>query len=121
MPGLVVAGVRDKRLVTGALASSTLVSLFLLLYTAVERARKGEAVMQLTGRSPKPGRVLRARQAQAQLRTRKLQMLRARKAKRLQAARRRQQHQQLQLSGRRRQMARRMPTLALAWGRGIVR
>lgn len=39
MPGLALAGVRDKRLVTGALLSSTFVSLFLILYTAVERRR----------------------------------------------------------------------------------
>lgn len=41
MPGLVIAGIRDKRLITGALASSTLVSLFLVLYTVTERGRKG--------------------------------------------------------------------------------
>lgn len=40
MPGLALAGVRDKRLVTGALLSSTFVSLFLIGYTAFERNRK---------------------------------------------------------------------------------
>lgn len=41
MPGLALAGVRDKRLVTGALLSSTFVSLFLIGYTAFERQRRG--------------------------------------------------------------------------------
>jgi hypothetical protein len=41
MPGLALAGIRDKRLVTGALFSSTFVSLFLVAYTAFERQRKG--------------------------------------------------------------------------------
>jgi hypothetical protein len=41
MPGLALAGVRDKRLVTGALLSSTFVSLFLIAYTAFERRRPG--------------------------------------------------------------------------------
>jgi hypothetical protein len=39
MPGLAIAGVRDKRLITGALASSTLVSAFLTIYTLSERSR----------------------------------------------------------------------------------
>lgn len=39
MPGLALAGVRDKRLVTGALLSSSFVSLFLIAYTAFERSR----------------------------------------------------------------------------------
>jgi len=39
MPGLAIAGVRDKRLITGALASSTLVSAFLTIYTLSERYR----------------------------------------------------------------------------------
>jgi hypothetical protein len=39
MPGLALAGVRDRRLVTGALLSSSFVSLFLITYTAFERAR----------------------------------------------------------------------------------
>lgn len=41
MPGLALAGVRDKRLITGALLSSTFVSLFLIGYTAFERQRPG--------------------------------------------------------------------------------
>jgi hypothetical protein len=41
MPGLAIAGVRDKRLVTGALLSSTLVSVFLVLFTVAERGRRG--------------------------------------------------------------------------------
>ena len=52
MPGLVVAGVRDKRVFTGALASSTLVSLFLMLYTVVERGRRGQT-RRLYGMSTK--------------------------------------------------------------------
>lgn len=40
MPGLALAGVRDKRLITGALLSSSFVSLFLIGYTAFERQRK---------------------------------------------------------------------------------
>lgn len=40
MPGLALAGVRDKRLITGALLSSTFVSLFLIAYTAFERNRR---------------------------------------------------------------------------------
>jgi len=39
MPGLYIAGIRDKRLVTGALAGSTLITLFLLTFTAVQRGR----------------------------------------------------------------------------------
>jgi hypothetical protein len=55
MPGLYIAGVRDKRIITGALAGSTLISLFLLTYTAVERGRRGKAQGKLmTGRSTKP-------------------------------------------------------------------
>jgi hypothetical protein len=46
MPGFALAGVRDKRLITGSLASSTMISLFLMLYTAVERGRRGQAVIQ---------------------------------------------------------------------------
>lgn len=41
MPGLALAGVRDKRLITGALLSSSFVSLFLIAYTAFERQRPG--------------------------------------------------------------------------------
>ncbi len=41
MPGLVIGGVRDKRVLPAALASSTMVSIFLLLFTAVERGRRG--------------------------------------------------------------------------------
>lgn len=41
MPGLAIAGVRDKRLITASLLSSTLVSLFLVMYTVTERGRKG--------------------------------------------------------------------------------
>jgi len=41
MPGLVIGGVRDKRVIPAALASSTMVSIFLLLFTAVERGRRG--------------------------------------------------------------------------------
>lgn len=40
MPGLAAAGIRDSRLVTGALLSSTFVSLFLIGYTAFERQRR---------------------------------------------------------------------------------
>lgn len=40
MPGLAIAGVRDRRLVTASLLSSTFVSLFLIAYTAFERKRK---------------------------------------------------------------------------------
>jgi len=40
MPGLALAGVRDYRLVTSALLSSTFVSGFLILYTAFERNRR---------------------------------------------------------------------------------
>jgi hypothetical protein len=39
MPGLALAGVRDKRLITGALLSSSFVSLFLIAYTGFERQR----------------------------------------------------------------------------------
>jgi hypothetical protein len=42
MPGLVIGGVRDKRIIPASLASSTMVSLFLMLYTVVERGRKGD-------------------------------------------------------------------------------
>jgi hypothetical protein len=38
-PGLVIGGVRDRRIVPAALASSTMVSLFLMFYTAVERGK----------------------------------------------------------------------------------
>jgi hypothetical protein len=41
MPGLVIGGVRDKRIIPAALASSTFVSLFLMLFTVVERGRRG--------------------------------------------------------------------------------
>jgi len=41
MPGLALAGVRDKRLITGALLSSSFVSLFLIAYTVFERNRRG--------------------------------------------------------------------------------
>ena len=51
MPGFALAGVRDKRLITGSLASSTMISLFLMLYTAVERGRRGQAVIQHRRRS----------------------------------------------------------------------
>lgn len=40
MPGLALAGVRDYRLVTSALISSTFVSGFLIFYTAFERHRR---------------------------------------------------------------------------------
>jgi len=50
MPGLAIAGVRDKRLVTGALLSSTFVSLFLILYTAVERRRPSRHKKSLAGK-----------------------------------------------------------------------
>lgn len=62
MPGLAIAGVRDKRLVTGALLSSTFVSLFLILYTAVERRRPSRHKKSLGNRNrrshkrPKPDR-----------------------------------------------------------------
>jgi hypothetical protein len=39
MPGLVIGGVRDKRVIPAALASSTMISLFLIFYTVVERGR----------------------------------------------------------------------------------
>jgi hypothetical protein len=41
MPGLVIGGIRDRRIIPAALASSTFVSLFLVFYTAVERGRRG--------------------------------------------------------------------------------
>lgn len=40
MPGLALAGIRDRRIVTGALLSSSFVSLFLITYTAFERQRQ---------------------------------------------------------------------------------
>jgi len=46
IPGLAVSGIRDKRLLIGALSASTFVSLFLILFTAAERARKGEEIVQ---------------------------------------------------------------------------
>jgi hypothetical protein len=39
MPGLAIGGVRDRRILPAALASSTFVSLFLILFTIVERGR----------------------------------------------------------------------------------
>jgi hypothetical protein len=39
MPGLAIGGVRDRRILPAALASSTFVSLFLLFFTIVERSR----------------------------------------------------------------------------------
>lgn len=50
MPGLALAGVRDKRLVTGALLSSTFVSLFLIAYTGFERSRRGRRQRALAAR-----------------------------------------------------------------------
>jgi hypothetical protein len=49
MPGLALAGVRDKRLVTGALLSSTFVSLFLIAYTGFERRRPSRHKRSLQG------------------------------------------------------------------------
>jgi len=46
MPGLALAGVRDKRLITGALLSSSFVSLFLIAYTAFERSRRRKRALR---------------------------------------------------------------------------
>lgn len=56
MPGLALAGVRDRRLVTGALLSSTFVSLFLIAYTAFERNRKRRRRSHALGRGRLAGR-----------------------------------------------------------------
>jgi hypothetical protein len=47
MPGYAMAGVRGKQLVIGALGGSTMISLFLMLYTAAMRGKHGK---QLAGR-----------------------------------------------------------------------
>jgi len=41
MPGLALAGVRDRRLITASLASSTLISLFLVIYSVAEGCSSG--------------------------------------------------------------------------------
>jgi hypothetical protein len=51
MPGLYIAGVRDKRLITGALAGSTLITFFLVAFTAVQQSRlKRAANRSVNGR-----------------------------------------------------------------------
>jgi hypothetical protein len=57
MPGLALAGVRDKRLLTGALLSSTFVSLFLIAYTAFERNRRGRRKRSLGSARQARGRL----------------------------------------------------------------
>lgn len=66
MPGLAIAGVRDKRLITGALLSSTLVSVFLVLFTVAERGRRGmswKRHRRSNGLAPRKQRALAARRA----------------------------------------------------------
>jgi len=89
MPGLVIAGVRDKRLLTGAIMGSTMISLFLLFFTTVERARRGERMFQRQLAQKKRvlrGRTLHGRKA---LHGRRTAQLRAVRQKRAQLAARR--------------------------------
>lgn len=73
MPGLAIAGVRDRRLVTASIVSSTFVSLFLVTYTAFERKRRkrraqlGRARNQnrLAARNERFARARRMRQLRA--------------------------------------------------------
>jgi hypothetical protein len=69
LPGFAIAGLRDKRLITGSLASSTMISLFLMLFTAVERGRMGMPAIQRRRRknNAMQGRQLRAHKIQRQL------------------------------------------------------
>lgn len=48
VPGLIIGGVRDRRIIPAALASSTMVSLFLMFYTAVSRGK--HSAMQMSSR-----------------------------------------------------------------------
>jgi hypothetical protein len=73
MPGLAIAGVRDKRLITASLLSSTLVSLFLVMYTVTERGRKG-----MSWKRHSKGRGGLAARKQAALRARRQRALAAR-------------------------------------------
>ena len=67
MPGYAMAGVRGKQLVVGALGSSTMISLFLMLYTAYMRGRQGSR--EVSGRARQ--RAIGNRRRQHQLRGRK--------------------------------------------------
>lgn len=67
MPGYAMAGVRGKQLVVGALGSSTMISLFLMLYTAYMRGRQG-AHRGVAGRARQ--RAIGNRRRQHQLRGR---------------------------------------------------
>jgi hypothetical protein len=86
MPGLAIGGVRDRRILPAALASSTFVSLFLMLFTIVERGR--------TDQRQRRHRALGRGRQRGQLRSEsrpvyskpKTQLARARSAQRMLAA-----------------------------------
>jgi len=47
MPGFALVGLRDKRLITGAFAGSTMISLFLVLHTALQPKSVAEGTVSI--------------------------------------------------------------------------